>query len=496
MPDIPAPRILDLATSAAANVDVPPLARENAPRTPQVETLYEIAAPYHDAAYSSDNIVVGLGWAFMTPMVVVHEDSFYSYLHYPCDGPTPNSYNYCLEVIRDGQRFSSRPLNLGYEHVSTLNLPTGHRYSYQPPMMVLDRANDQLLISYWLRANGEGHYQSLHNLVALPLSGTEDWQVLATNELPQNTDANYLGGTLTDSGDVLLAGYGTNGTAQLSLDIFRISPPYDAWQPGFTLMSWESPTFRPGYFHVNEHRRNRRVQITFPLSNNEVCAANGRTDVPYKHVSSFLTAPHDQVAFRDQAAGDWVFTELASDVSPSLPNGDSCQVYVGRFPVAQFHDGSTGETYNVVRVWEMPTLPVAAFYIFRDGERITDTDGEPLNLALLFAPIIPADAWIASIQVTKVSGEYLLVAHVDTGAAELPTTNVIALLKTDDFVSFDGPHPIETHAYGTGHSLRVAKPGEVGNPDELDRLYIYHSGNLGIGGLNSQWRFAQLVILP
>ncbi|MTV17049.1 MULTISPECIES: hypothetical protein [Bradyrhizobium] len=442
------------------------------------EMKLEAAGAAADASYLLDGKAqpsIPIGWAVMSPMIVVIGDDQYAPIFAPCDPANPGLY--CVEILRNGATFSER-LDMGHAFV-----PAGFQagLAYHPPLLFTD--GTKLLIAYWVRAKDE---RSIVQLLSLDPKAPDPapWTLLSTFENPGDELLSYLGGAMGPAGEIVIAGYGTGGPSRSHrLEITKILPPYTGrWMPKQLIAEYPSPAYAPEYPHV-AIRDDGSISILTVLANYTPCPENQVTYSVYKNV----------IAFEGRYAGSFVakWSDATADtVADPANHGDSCLFGAERYPLAHFWDKQSHAIYSIVRTADLDGVDAGnkvesnarfsrTFKLYRDGVLIVP------DLAAYFSQYFidpqhpcyrPQSAChIHAMTMTRLdSGEFVILANArDDDPAT--TYSKIGVIWSKDLHAFSEPAYLPT-PYGPGYSIFVAQPDKNGM-HSMRKLQFFNAGN-------------------
>ncbi|WP_050629481.1 hypothetical protein [Bradyrhizobium viridifuturi] len=442
------------------------------------EMQWQVAGAAADSSYVRDGKAqpsIPIGWAVMSPMIVVIDGDQYSPIFAPCDPANPGLY--CVEILRNGTTFSES-LDMGHAFA-----PAGFQadLAYHPPLLFTD--GTRLLVAYWARAKD---HRSIIQLLSLdPKSpGPAPWTLLSTFENRGDELLSYLGGAMGPTGEIVIAGYGTGGPARSHrLEIIKILPPYTGpWMPKQLIAEYPSPAYAPEYPHV-AIRDDGSISILTVLANYTPCPENQVTYSVYKNVIAF------EGRYGGSFAARWS-DATADTVSDPANHGDSCLFGADRYPLAHFWDKQSQAVYSIVRSADLDGVDATnkvesntrfsrTFKLYRDDSLIVP------DLAAYFPQYFtdpqhpcyrPQSAChIHAMTMTRLdNGEFVIFANARD---DDPATSYskIGVIWSKDLQTFSEPVYLQT-PFGPGYGISVAQPDKNGM-HSVPKLQFFNAGN-------------------
>jgi hypothetical protein len=453
---------------------------------PNVSYLWtgQYFSPGYDRPKTKNGYEVDLGWGFMQPHIVLHAGDQYAVSWFPCTQPADGRY--CAYILKNGYRFSAL-LNLSEQFIPDGFVGGG---SYQPPLLFISGYELFLVYSVFARpTTGVFEDRSILNMVALNVTNPGTWYKRATFENEYGEFTNYLGGAMSNNGEIFIAGYdrGGNHGSAYRLGAFSISPPYHQWYPKQFILGWSDSAFVPSYPHVII-RNDNSAEVLFALANTRACHTENDYN-PYKQVMSVRTPSLTQVS-----PVTLNFSSLSADAAANpQSNGNPCLFRSVRFPTDLFYDSSTDTSYAVVREWDLPSEDLINPYltdsqqdenfqthyrVYKNGVEILGGNGIPIDFAQLFGPLSQWSngKWINSLAISELdSGKFVLIANNSGNVLDLTTQ--IPIVTTNDFIYFTAP-TIFPSGFGTGSSVSLLKPNKNGK-FFVPTLHFYAPGQIG-----------------
>ncbi|MGY4254671.1 hypothetical protein ACVI1L_001739 [Bradyrhizobium sp. USDA 4516] len=418
---------------------------------------------------------IPIGWAVMSPMIVVIGDDQYAPIFAPCDPANPGLY--CVEILRNGERFA-QPLDMGHAFA-----PDGFQaeLAYHPPLLFTD--GTRLLVAYWVRAKD---HRSIIQLLSLDpkASAPAPWTLLSRLENPGDELLSYLGGAMGPTGEIVIAGYGTGGPARSHrLELTRIVPPYTGpWMPKQLIAEYPSPAYAPEYPHV-AIRDDGSISILTVLANYTPCPENQVTYSVYKNVIAF------EGRYGEPFVARWS-DATADTVADPANHGDSCLYGADRYPLAHFWDKQSHAIYSIVRSANLDGVDATnrvgsnarfsrTFKLYRDGTLVVP-DLAPYFAQYFVDPEHPcyrpeSACHIHAMTMTRLdNGEFVIFANARDDDAAL-TYSKIGVIWSKDLQTFCEPVYLST-SYGPGYSIFVAQPDKNGM-HSVRKLEFLNAGN-------------------
>jgi hypothetical protein len=437
----------------------------------------DLAAPGSGQSGLNQDLYAPRTWGYMDPMIVVMSEDQYAIASQPCD--LAAWQHYCLTITRNGVPYSETL------RLSEALLPAGYAGvdSYQPPMLFLGQS--EILVAYWVYATntGDGTARSFVNLVAVPTgypAGTPAPFTHRTTYTSSGGTFNYLGGAMGPSGDIVVAGFRTDGPQASMLQLIRFAAPAYASTEEHVAGFWSSLGFLPLYPHV-VIRDSGLINVFAVATTYQVCTSAGYGYGLYKTV------------FDLEGTFGGTFTNRFQDASSDATaannfEGDPCDVARGRFPLTSILDRSTDTVYLVYRqqdggppIYDR-TFPVVA--VPATGPAVTAVADLAPHFGGPFASVgaqSGVSTIIDAVSMTKLdNGRFVFFANNRgdwaAGGASLPALLDFSVVATRDFATFTEP-VLLSPPWGPGHHIHAAQAGKNGMA-AMPKLHFFHTGNM------------------
>ena len=434
-----------------------------------------IWAPYADL--TNEGLSVAPGWGYMAPLIVADSDNQYALLYFSCDSVKKDFY--CFRLLKDGIVISSLHA-MGLELLPT-NIDV--RNAYQPPILFFRQGKIYVVYEAGL-ADGS----SIINMVSADINESHPirWSYVSTF-YNHSGSFNYLGGAMDSKGAIYIAGLGLSNKNVSSLDLVRISYPYDVWDSKQTIREF-SRKQTPLYPHV-QVRNSGEVEIMATLHNSIVCDEDGEFySESYKAIAVFK-------GFYGQMFNQ-VWKDSASDVSEQQIGGDSCLYHNQRFPMAQFYDSKNDIVYSIVKSSEVlnidPLNRVHSNLNFRRQFKLYANNSILIpDLAVYAGSEFPGNESIWSVTGTVLNSGEFVFAFGNDGL--IPNLNYVVLISSKDLINYSVPFRLPAPD-GPEHSVHFALPKKNGG-GALNYLHFMHSGTV-FGELNLHHRVHYYMAAP